>query len=224
MVDYRNKGLGRLPAADPRDRQHLLAAPVRLSTRTYRTWYCTGVLDQGLTPQCVGYSAAKWVQAGPVTNRLPNPTDLYHEAQELDEWPGHDYDGSSVRGAMKALQARGVVPSYKWAFDVPTLQQHLLETGPMVLGTNWYDDMFEPDASGYLRPTGPNAGGHAYLAIGINTTRRNPDGTHGAVRILNSWGAAWGETGRAWISLTDIARLIAEEGEAAMGVEVKVPA
>ena len=32
---------------------------------------------------------------------------LYHEAQKVDEWPGEDYDGTSVRAGLDILRKRG---------------------------------------------------------------------------------------------------------------------
>ena len=32
---------------------------------------------------------------------------LYHEAQKIDEWPGEDYDGTSVRAGLDILRKRG---------------------------------------------------------------------------------------------------------------------
>jgi hypothetical protein len=223
MTD-RPYGLGRLYKPDPRDHGYLLSRPEAPSRRIASYWSAPGpVLDQGDTPMCVAYATDKWLTAAPVINKLLDPVTLYREAQANDEWPDNPpYDGTSVRGAMKALKIRGLVSSYQWAFDVETVVHHLLETGPMVFGTDWYASMFDPDSAGYLHVAGKLEGGHSYLGIGVNAERRNPDGTHGAVRILNSWGPHWGQNGRAWISLDDMAELLANDGEAAMGVEVRL--
>jgi C1A family cysteine protease len=93
----------------------------------------------------------------------------------------------------------------------------------MVLGTSWHWNMFDPDSSGYLRLGGGNAGGHAYLAVAVNRNRINPDRSDGgSIRILNSWGESWGQKGRAWITMADMATLLEDDGEAAMGVEIRV--
>jgi hypothetical protein len=226
VTDHTPHGLGRLHKPDERDRKHLLPRPRRLSTRTFRSWLVPGpVLDQGATSQCVGYAGAKWLTALPVVNLHVDPAHLYREAQDRDEWPGAepDYEGTSVRGLMKAFKDRGLVGAYNWAFDIETLVHHLLETGPMVLGTSWHWNMFDPDSSGYLRLGGGNAGGHAYLAVAVNRNRINPDRSDGgSIRILNSWGESWGQKGRAWITMADMATLLEDDGEAAMGVEIRV--
>lgn len=219
-------GLGRLVAADPRDRKFLLK-PLRdiegLPER--RNWNASGVLDQGGTPQCVAYSTAQWLASGPVTNRKQMPWSIaqfYRECQRNDEWPGEDYDGTSVRAAFKVLKRDGFVSGYEWAFDYGTALKHLMLVGPMVFGTDWYEGMFGPDAHGYVRPGGAIAGGHAYAVVGATRTKRDPlTGQLGAFRILNSWGAGWGQGGRAWLSFADANYLIAAQGEAVLGVEVK---
>jgi hypothetical protein len=181
------------------------------------------VLDQGATPQCVGYSGFGFLLNGPVTN-IPHftPTDLYHYAQQNDEWPGEDYEGSSVRGLFKALQTLGYIKEYKWAFSVQPIVDHLLLVGPVVMGTIWTEGMFAADHAGFIDDIGGNvAGGHAYQLIGVNKLMRTPHGV-GAVRMVNSWGASWEDHGRAWISFQMLEWLLSQDGEACTSLEIKV--
>lgn len=216
------EGLGRLYAEDERDRQYLLprrAAPAR----TFRSWIVPGpVLDQGGTSQCVAYSGGKYLLTHPVVNALPDLPTLYRDCQRNDEWEGEDYDGTSVRALMKVFKARGLISEYRWAFDSQTLLNALLTTGPVVVGTTWHMDMFTPDRHGYIHPTGSSVGGHAYLLVACNTRRNNPDGSFGAVRILNSWGPGWGQKGRAWMTVRALEQLLGDWGEAALATEVRV--
>jgi hypothetical protein len=84
--------------------------------------------------------------------------------------------------------------------------------------------MFDPDGAGYIWPKGAVVGGHAYMLAAINRNRENPDGTRGAVRVLNSWGQ-WGQAGRAWMSFGSLERLmrglVGWPGEAATANEIK---
>jgi hypothetical protein len=80
--------------------------------------------------------------------------------------------------------------------------------GPAVVGTNWYEGMFEPASGGHLIPVGQLAGGHAYRVVQANRTVN-------AYRVVNSWGFAWGVSGRAWLTRSRMASLLAEQGEAA---------
>jgi hypothetical protein len=213
--------LGRLPALDPRDTRFPMRTllPRVPSTRAYRYWFANGAwLDQGDQPHCVGYSWVHFLEDGPVTQRgagpIVDPSLLYHEAQHLDEWPGEDYSGTSVRAGCKAAQARGFIASYHWAETVDDVVQALLEVGPVVVGTNWTTSMFEPDEAGFLRVEGPIEGGHAYLLNGVNVPA-------GVVRIKNSWGRGWGLGGHALLKLRDFADLLADGGEACLAVEIR---
>lgn len=222
------KGLGRVPAVDDRDRRFQLAR-VATTGRTSRTWFVPKpVLDQGATPSCVGHAGSKWLSAGPVTNAFIDPFALYGEAQRLDEWPGEDYAGTSVRGLMKALRARGLITEFNWVWSAGQVLDYVIEIGPMVLGLDWTAGMFRPDAkTGYISANGSFEGGHCVVAVGASRTRKNPDGSKGAVRILNSWGFAWGQNGRCWLSVDDLDRLMTRApsgypGEAATAAELRV--
>lgn len=217
--------LGRLKSKDKDDHKFLLPPRKRgeeLPTR--RMWYSKGVLDQGNTPECVGHAARKYLDAGPVINKGgPDQHLLYQLAQMNDEWPGEGYEGTSVRGVMKAMRQLGFCGYYQWAFDVETVVKHVLMTGPMVMGTDWHVDMFTPDRHNYVEPIGEVAGGHSWLIIGVDRYRRHPTtGAIGAARCLNSWGDNWADKGRFWITLADLDKLIRADGEAALGTENKI--
>lgn len=173
--------------------------------------------NQGNTPMCVGYAWSHWISDGPVFHSgnqpIIQPSTIYYEAQKIDEWPGENYDGTSVRAGVKYLQQTGKVVSYYWAFDVNTLIKTILEIGPVVVGTNWYYGMFYPNVNGLIRVSGSLAGGHAYVINGVDTVNR-------LFRIKNSWGQSWGVRGHAYISFTDMARLINERGEICLAIEM----
>lgn len=220
-------GLGRLPSRDERDQNYLLpkrreaAKPI-----THRTWYSKGVLDQGGTSQCVAYSGIKYLTSAPIMNKPLDPFTLYKDCQRNDEWPGEDYDGTSVRALFKVFKQMGIVSEYRWAFDFETVVNHVLTTGPVVMGTLWDASLSNPDRFGYIAP-GPGIeredAGHAWTVIGANRLRRNPDGTKGALRMIQSWGDSWGpHKGRAWITFQDLDKLIKLDGEACVATEVKV--
>lgn len=220
------KRLGRLFIPDENDKKFLLK-PLRdmdgLPTSKY--WPAPQPLDQGNTPQCVAYATTHFLMSSPVINKKypwSNIDDLYRECQKLDEWPGEDYEGTSVRGAMKVLKNTGFASGYEWAFDYGTAIKHLMITSPMVFGTDWYPSMFDVDKHGYVRVEGNSMGmGHAWMGIGANRNKRDPvTGEVGAIRCLNSWGR-WGENGRFWMNFSTLEKLIHDNGEAAMPVELK---
>jgi len=218
---------GRLYQKDDRDKGFLLKPNFQLARSiTRRYWYAGNVLNQGQTPQCVAYSGYKWLTAGPVRNkRLPfTPAELYHQAQLNDEWSGEDYDGTSVRGLFKSLNKAGYVPEYRWAFDSQAVLAYVMTTGPMVLGSTWFSQMSQPNNYGFITPAGAIEGGHAYLIIGANRTKKNSKTKEvGAFRILNSWGREWGQVGRAWMSFSSFDALQADGfTEACVATEVRL--
>lgn len=215
--------LGRVYAPDPGDHRYSVAgmwgtlAPHEL--RSY-TWSVGHWFDQGSTPQCVEFSWRHEAVARPVkvpADKLPMRGEIYKYAQAHDEWPGSDYDGTSVRAGAKAMQAYGFIGNYWWCRTEPEVAQVLGYKGPVVVGTNWHADMFEPDDDGFIRPTGRVEGGHAYLIYALSIKQ----GWYG---IWNSWGSWWGLGGTAKIRRNDLAALLEADGEACVPTERRLGA
>lgn len=212
-MSTRNYGLGRIAAPDARDAVFRLASvtPKRAAVST-RYWRTGPVLDQGPFPHCVGFSWAQFIASAPFMTKLPRysyPSDLYRTAQDMDEWEGNAYDGTSVRGGVKALQSQGRISGYLWSTDVDEIRRYVLSRGPVVMGTDWYSSMFTPESfDGFLVPEGAWAGGHAWLVVGFSATRQ-------AFRMLNSWGPGWSSGGRAWIRMRHLHQLLSEPSSGA---------
>lgn len=212
-----NFGLGRLPSSDERDRSFMIKKS--LTTRTSRYWNAEGWWgNQKSESSCVGFSWAHWIEDGPVVHGgiapIVDPTFIYNEAQLVDEWEGNSYDGTSVRAGAKVLQGLGRITEYQWAFDVSTLINAILTKSPVVVGTDWFEEMFYPNEKYLIKVSGELVGGHAYVLNGVSTKTK-------LFRIKNSWGRDWGNRGHAYISFADMEMLIDRDGEICIGTEAK---
>lgn len=208
--------LGRVPSPlDVRDGLYPMSASLPAAAAvlpSYRYWTPGPILNQGSTPHCVGFAWAQWMQATPV--RTPGGNVLGHtiyaDCKLIDGIPG--VDGTYVRAGAKVLDSEGRVAEYRWAQTLDDLQRWILSRGPVVVGTNWYQTMSQPDArSGLMVAQGAVIGGHAYLLRGYSRLRKQ-------FRVVNSWGESWGQGGQAWIDESTMWALIAS-GEAVAAVE-----
>lgn len=199
-----------VPRFDPRSRNYRIGPLVEGKPLRGRGWYVPTVLNQGQEGACVGFAWSHELAAIPVKASVTNATArlLYHAAQQVDEWDGEAYEGTSVLAGAKVVRGLGHMGAYRWAFTLDELLAALAHEGPVVLGINWYESMFYPDRDGWVRVGGEVAGGHAILAYGLSVSNRS-------VQLHQSWGTSWGRAGRCRISWDDLERLlVAEQGEA----------
>ena len=81
---------------------------------------CLHVRNQGDEGACTGFGLAAVIDylnrergvREPVSARM-----LYEMAKRHDQWPGHAYEGSTARGAMKGWHKSGVCPERLWKYD-----------------------------------------------------------------------------------------------------------
>lgn len=218
--------LGRRFAPDQRDWSYPArsALPVTEPALPYKYWSHRTKLDQGNTGTCVAHGCTHLVENSPICPPgTVNPFDLYREIVLLDEWSENDYEasgsednmqfGTSVRAGMKALQARGLISEYRWAWNADTVARWIWTSGPVVIGVSWFNGMFYPDLKTHIiEATGGVAGGHCVILDGVNMKTR-------MVRCLNSWGPSYGNNGAARMTFETLEKLLADDGEAAMAVE-----
>lgn len=199
---------------DERSRLYAVASHVAGEELVTQIWDTPVTLDQGREGACTGFATAHELNAEPCVVPVDNSMAqaLFHRARELDEWPGEDYEGSSVLAAVKAAMERGFyVEGYRWAFAEENLALAVSTIGPAILGIPWMEGMERPDADGFLHATGEVVGGHAILCKGIDVERD-------AYLLHNSWGPSWGLEGDAWISRDDLRALLADHGEACIPI------
>ncbi len=219
-----DRTFGRLPISDVRDdgypmRMAIEQAPPAKEQPTNPFpgdyyWPAWPPLDQGSHPHCVGYAWRHWLNYPPLitTKAGPSGPEIYLAAQRIDEWPGENYAGTSVRAGAKVVQSAGHIANYYWSQSIADMMDFLRTRGTVVVGTNWYDRMSRPLPNGLIRIGGRQVGGHAYLVHGYSSGSR-------LFRCVNSWGSGWGQGGGFWVTFDDMARLLAEDGEACAAIE-----
>lgn len=188
--------------ADPRNADYPLTISADIPPVT-RVWACPVRLDQGREGACVGYAAAHFygtqAHIQPIDNRLARH--FYKAAQQHDEWPGESYAGTSVNGLMAYLKAAGHIGTYRWIHDLATLKRTLSYAGPVIVGSEWREGCFTPDAAGYIRFTGQARGGHATCWRGIDLANE-------CFIIQQSWGRDHGNNGVVKIRFAEAAELL----------------
>jgi hypothetical protein len=207
---------------------HAAIAPTPV--KRHRHYRLGPLLDQD-GPRCVGWSFEQFCEAAPMMTKPGAVTGYYWYdlAQDNDEWPGRNYEGSSVRGMMKGAEKKGVIKSYTWGSSHEESAHWLLYGfGTLIVGSNWYAEMSEVDSKGFMREPASSLstpiGGHAYLIFWY-------DEKEDAYWTRNTWGTAFGipdehgvPTGVAKIrSSFLINRLVQnEEGELAGPTQVRL--
>lgn len=84
------------------------------------------ILDQGSEGACTGFGLAAVVNfilsshadASLHTEETVSARMLYEMAKRYDEWSGENYDGSSIRGAMKGWHRHGVCTETLWPYKI----------------------------------------------------------------------------------------------------------
>lgn len=169
--------------------------------------------DQGNNPSCTGYGTATYLAtAHEYTKSNITGAEWYARNVAFDESQGRFYDGGATCvAAFEVAKKAGAISAYQWMYTVKEMQQAIL-IRPIVMGTNWYYDMWERDNENIIKfkasDPGQNVGGHFYVLNGYDAHRdlwRNPE--------------TWGD-GDYWIPGDVMYRLLREDGECAIAVEI----
>lgn len=199
----------------------LQPAPAPSPTPTGDIEWTTGdpILDQGNYGTCVGNGFAQFGNIAPVDDHYDETAAraIYFEATKLDgdpddpDAPGGGQQGATVRSGAKVMQGMGRIKSYAFADTTDEMIAWLRAKGSIVVGTDWREDMFYPDANGRVYPTGSIAGGHCYLCVGLNANE---------FIFRNSWGINWGISGGFRMLVDDFRKLLEANGEAVVALEL----
>lgn len=215
-----DKRLGRHIEHDERSRAWAATPSKDVVIRTVSHTLFGGILNQNPLSSCTGNAAVGVLNTKgfhklrSIPYKEPDAVDLYSLATSLDEFPGQyppDDNGSSGLGVAKAAQQRGYITEYRHAFSIDDALTSLMNAA-LITGVNWYEGFDNPDSHGLVKIAGQIRGGHEFAVVGYNVYTK-------MVHAVNSWGPAWGHTGRFFFSLDTWAQLLSEQGDATVLVK-----
>lgn len=135
---------------------------------------------------------------------------LYSLATILDgvsgQYPPTD-TGSSGVGVGKALKALGLAGGYTHGFSLAALQS-ALQSGPVMIGIEWFNSMFNPAADGRIPVDKASglAGGHELELSKFDVSARE-------YWVPNSWNTSWGQAGWGYLAEADLVWLLSQQGD-----------
>lgn len=215
--------LDRVPFKDQRSRQFGVAATLRpMVPRRNRIWQLPKALplDQGAEGACVGFGWAAELASAPIMYSVTDTyaRRLYVAARAQDQMMGNDFpEGASVLAGAKVLKAVGIISEYRWAFGVDQIIDTLVQKGPVVLGVNWYESMYETDGNKRVVIDGNPVGGHCITAFGYQKDLYDEE----YILWVNSWGRSYGLNGVGYLPVAGLERLMREDGEACIATDVR---
>ena len=180
------------------------------------------VRDQGKEGACTGFALASAITfmdrlrhrkiAPEKAPPAASPRMLYEMAKLHDEWPGEDYEGSSIRGALKGFYNNGACSDdlapfvdgeknwhlkvdhakdarrtglgayYRLRPEIIDYHAALNETGVIYVSARIHRGWQNP-SKGIIKPSHLTEGGHAFIIVGYDDK---------GFLIQNSWGEDWG--------------------------------
>jgi hypothetical protein len=215
--------LDRVPFKDEHSRQYPVSR--LLSAKTPRKNKMWGIpssfpLDQGQEGACVGFGWAHELGAFPVMYMVNNDyaQRYYRAAQREDRRMGNNFsEGASVLAGAKVAKLNGMISEYRWAFSVDQIIDCLVQRGPVLLGVNWYESMYQTDEQFKVVIEGEQVGGHCIIAFGYQKKYRGEE----CIALLNSWGPFYGTHGVSYLPVSGLERLMSEDGEACMATDIR---
>jgi hypothetical protein len=239
--------LGRHVRHDPRNLLYPVGVLPKAAIQSVHWSRAEPILDQGNLGSCTGNAGTGWLGTASVagagltsvvisaagakashghftagTYALDEAfaVKLYGLATAIDPYPGTypptdtGSDGPSVAAALKLL---GLCTGYAHAFSLDALKS-AIQVSAVLWGTEWLNSMFTPDSSGTLTvdPGSGVAGGHELVISGFDVNA-------GRWIVDNSWGTGWGLLGSCFVSDSDMAYLLSQQGDITVPV-VAAPA
>lgn len=226
---YAGRTLDQRTRHDPRSLNHLVSDRLTPVPVRSKFWTPGRTLDQGEEGACTAFGVTGDALASPArVNRVqgkPVDNDFafagYNRIKQLDEFPGEDYEGSSVNAAMKWYRELGAIDAWWWCTTMDDLIQALIQLGPAVIGIAWREGMYETRPDGLVDVSGKEVGGHCLTVNGYSPRYKK---LGEVIRWKNSWGNVYGVNGQGYVKVDDFAALaFSGDGEVAIPVGRKVP-
>lgn len=230
----------KLPHSDPRLGRHILhdsrslrfLAPRRnpRTLKSIRHEVFIPIIDQGSVGSCTGHAGTAnicsgkfWTAAkGAVGPGDPHvfAENLYGDATIIDPWSGQwrpEDTGSDGLSIAKVLLARGLISGYQHATSLDAILTALANQVVMI-GSSWYEGMYEVDAEGHINVSGMTVGGHEFVLDQLDVERER-------VWKRGSW-FGWGfeGSGRGWMTWTELDKLMRDSGDCTVLVPLTEPA
>lgn len=188
--------------------------------------------DTGPEGTTVGFGLAYAIQAALANDGRKevrvSPRGLYQLAKKYDEFPGEDYEGTSLSGALKAAKAAGVYLESDWPYaarskpkegakpfmklsgyaqvnSIPLLLSALREQKVVVAAIQVTEDFDQPPATGKvtvklpLKPIGTKV-----IAI-VGYDSKSAD-----FKFANDWGSKWGAGGFGLLKDSDLSKILVD--------------
>ncbi len=227
MTFHRGRKFDRFKSTDPRRGNYLLEAVLPPQEPQIKDWACRVVTDQGSEGACTGHGETVDLIASPRPDPYVDAPRAnvyayghYVRNRQVDYWPGEAYDGSSVDATKKTSRERGYIDGWRWMTSAEQVRDAVIASGPVVLGINWYDGMYDTRPSGLVDVSGPLVGGHCLTIRGYHPAMRiTGEDWYSRFEVFkwqNSWGAGYGKNGVGYLRFADLQALLADDGEAAV--------
>lgn len=229
VVESNGRVFDRFPSRDQR-RGNFLAEEIVPTVAPFpKTWATTLTTDQGREGACVGHGQTTDLLASPMPDRTATfevanafAYRHYKRAQELDPWAGNAYEGTSVDAGFKATRDLGAIESWRWMYNTEQIRDAVLQVGPVVIGINWYSEMYHTRPSGLVTVGGSVVGGHCLTIVGYHPGMRirgeDWNARYEVFKWKNSWGTDYGVSGFGYILASDLQALMSEDGDAAVAL------
>jgi hypothetical protein len=186
------------------------------------------ILNQGDVGSCTGNAEVGALGSDPLYGALTaaekvlnerTAVALYSAAEDIDgdgPYPPND-NGSSGLSVAQAAKNAGLISGYTHCLSLADFTA-ALQTGPVLLGCNWYDSFDTPNASGevVISPNAQVRGGHEIVARGVDPLAQT-------VFLDNSWGTGWGVGGSFIMGWGTLERLLSEQGDGTVPLPLTAP-